>query len=326
MILETTSDSFRLSTSSAADLDVMVYFVEAAVGGTPPLSPTDAKAQGTKFTSATVQEILAAPGSGLRRTVTLLTARNKHASLSNDATIIHRRSGPTDYELHLASLKAGELLEFVPDMGFFVVERPLILGRAYEGKVISPYGSGDPNALMRELQNAGHVNATPTNITTSIARCAAFRPRKNITVNTIRYYGIGATTSIYRVALYRYSDLARLTSELAFTTAANTWGAISVSPAVTLSAGELYFIAVAVNATGTTAGVACIGTTTSATVGQIQSAPGALPGNLDLDLGFFEGFLFQFAVTSGALPNPAATLVQPAVWTGGIPAFWLDAA
>ncbi len=34
--------------------------------------------------------------------------------------------------------------------------------------------------------------------------------------------------------------------------------------------------------------------------------------------------LGQFAVTSGALPDPAATLAVQGAWTGGMPAFFLD--
>lgn len=34
----------------------------------------------------------------------------------------------------------------------------------------------------------------------------------------------------------------------------------------------------------------------------------------------------RVAVTTGALPDPAATLAAPAAWTGGMPAIWLDSA
>jgi hypothetical protein len=52
--------------------------------------------------------------------------------------------------------------------------------------------------------------------------------------------------------------------------------------------------------------------------------PSARPGNLDADLGYVSSALGQFAVTTGALPNPAATLAVAGAWTGGMPAFFLD--
>jgi hypothetical protein len=78
-----------------------------------------------------------------------------------------------------------------------------------------------------------------------------------------------------------------------------------------------------VNATGTTAGVQCIGATT----GRIGVLGTAWPGNLDVDLAtpIINPFCFsQFAVTAGALPATAGTLAARAAWAGGMPAFWLD--
>lgn len=186
-------------------------------------------------------------------------------------------------------------------------------------------GDCDPGLLMRHLQRAGNVAATPTAITTSIARCALFCPPSNITINRIRWYGVGATTNVYRVAIYRYSDKARLTAEHAFTTAANTWGNVDTG-AIALVANTCYFIAVSVNATGTTAGVGCVGGTVAATTGRIATAPQDLPGSLSAGSGYLTDFCFQFAVTTGALPATAPTLAAQAAWTGGMPAFFLDSA
>lgn len=186
--------------------------------------------------------------------------------------------------------------------------------------VLGAWGDGDPNRLL-SLMLHNPVNATPTNISVSVARVAYFRPPANITINRIRFLGVGATTNVYRVAIYRDSDSVRLTSELVFTTAANTWGSISVS--LSLLADVLYFIAVAVNATGTTAGVHCH----SGTTGRILVLPTTWPGNLDIDMASpkIAPFAFaQFAVTSGALPDPAPARVAQGTWTGGMPAFILD--
>lgn len=196
---------------------------------------------------------------------------------------------------------------------------------AWHGNLHGALGDCNPGTLMEFVQRGGAAAPTPTNITTSIARCAMFRPPANITVDKIRFYGVGSTSGIYRVAIYRFSDLARLAVVNDFDTTANTWGAAGSDLNLSLTAGTLYFVAVAVDSTGTTAGIAAYGGTIAATTGQIQTAPGSLPGNLAAASGYLDAYCFQFAVTSGALPDPAATLAAQAAWTGGMPAFFLDA-
>lgn len=192
----------------------------------------------------------------------------------------------------------------------------------WHGKIIGCMGDGNPNDMLR-MMRANPIHATPTNISITVARCSFFRPAANITVNSIRFFGVGATTGVYHVAIYRYSDLARLTVDLSPNTAAQAWATAATGLNLTLTAGVLYFIAVSVDTTGTTAGMHCIGATT----GRIGVLPQSWPGNLDVDLAtpIVEPVgLFQFAVSTGALPNPAATLVAQAAWTGGMPAIFLD--
>jgi hypothetical protein len=195
----------------------------------------------------------------------------------------------------------------------------------YAGKIAGAFMNGDPNHMMNLVQAGGVTAATPTNIGTSTARCSFFKLPFNLTVNKIRFFGIGAHTNVMRVAIYRYSDLARLTTELAMTTSVDTWGSVGNNLGLTLTKGVQYFIAAAVNATSTTAAVACFTTAVATTAaGRMLIAPGSLPGHLDMDSGFFSGMLAQFAVSSGALPDPAATLAGQGGWSGGMPAFWLD--
>lgn len=194
----------------------------------------------------------------------------------------------------------------------------------WHGVVYGAYGDCNPQTVLRQVQNNGVVSPTPTNISTSVARIAYFIPPANITVNRIRFYGVGATTNVYRVAIYNGDTLARLTAELAFTTAATTWGSAGSALNLSLTADQLYFIAVAVNATGTTAGPLAIGPTAAATTGQIAVLPKSYPGSLDIDNKYITGAFAQFAVTTGALPTTAATIAAQGAWTGGMPAFWLD--
>ena len=196
--------------------------------------------------------------------------------------------------------------------------------RSWDGKIVGCYGDGDPQRIYDCAILTGSVAATPTNIGTSVARISYFCLPANITVNTIRFFGVGATTNVYRCAIYNADTLARLTNELAFTTAASTWGTAGTSLNLSLTAGTRYFMAVSVNATGTTAGCLCFGTTQTSTTGQVAILPKSFPGNLGNDLNYMLGSFAQFAVTTGALPTTAATIATQGAWTGGFPCFWLD--
>jgi hypothetical protein len=191
---------------------------------------------------------------------------------------------------------------------------------AWKGSIISCWKDGDPHWIIDSMLH-NPIHATPTNISITVARCAFFKPDTNITVNKIRWFGVGATTGVYRVALYRLSDLVRLQILNDFNTGAQAWG--NGAFVVSLTAGVIYFIAVAVDTVGTTAGVACH----SGTTGRIGILPTAWPGGLQINAGTPKidamGFC-QFAVTTGALPATAPTLALQGAWTGGMPAFFLD--
>jgi hypothetical protein len=197
------------------------------------------------------------------------------------------------------------------------------------GKIAAAYGDGDVGLMLSMINgNFGTpVNPTPTNIGTSVARISYFKLPFDLTVNKIRYFGVGVTTNVYRVAIYKYSDLSRLIAETAFTTASNAWGAIGSGLNVTLTAGVDYFIACSVNATGTTAGVAAFSTAGLANTPQRVTLPSGSAWQSRYRFSGFAGGpgnLGQFAVTGGALPNPAATLAVQAAWAGGMPGFFLD--
>ena len=319
LLLASTSDLLNLVTSSAATLNVYAAWVDLN-GSTVSPGRTS-----TAISSAATTAIVGSPASSTIRNVKYLSIRNVHASLTITVSLIHY-DGSLSMEIQEATLGPGGSLIYDADGGgWMTIPAALQVGaNPWDGHVVAAYGDGRPGDLFQHLQRAGNVAATPTNITASVARCNSFRLSADITINRIRFYGVGATTNVYRVAIYRYSDLARLTSELAYTTAANTWGSAGSALNLTLSAGVIYFMATAVNTTGTTAGPVCIGGTVAATTGQIQSTPAGLPGGLSLDSGYLGSYEFQFAVTTGALPATAPTLALGAAWTGGVPAYWLD--
>ena len=194
---------------------------------------------------------------------------------------------------------------------------------AWDGTIYGALGNCDPNLVLRTMLH-NPIHATPTNITVTPARCAYFRPPANITVNSIRFFGVGATTGVYHVAIYATpAGGARLTADLSPNTVAQAWGTAVTGLGLALTAGTLYLIAVSVDTTGTTAGIACL----SGTTGRIGVLPASWPGNLDIDAASpkIDPVAFcQFAVSAGALPATLPTIVAQAAWTGGMPAIFLD--
>src|SRR5687767_10613567 len=63
---------------------------------------------------------------------------------------------------------------------------------SWYGNLYGAYGRCDPQLSLRLAQFTGSIAATPTNIAVTIARIAYFRPPANITVNKIRFFGVGA--------------------------------------------------------------------------------------------------------------------------------------
>ncbi len=316
LLLSSTSDKLRLTTSAAVNIDVHASFADFDGSTVTP------GRLNTPISSATTSDVVASPGSGVYRTVKTLTIRNRSTSTACDVTVIHT-DGTNAMELYKATIGPGGHLHYIEEAGFFVESEIRLPGDPWAGQIMACSRDGNPNYVLSQMQLGGNVAPTPTNIATNVARCELFRPAYDITVNRIRFYGVGAVTGVYQVALYRFSDLARLTSQLSITTAANAWGSVDAG-GVALTAGNLYFVACSVNATGTTAGIGALGGTVAATTGLISTAPGALPGNMDADSSLISSYRFQFGVSTGALPATAATLVASAAWTGGMPAFWLD--
>lgn len=196
----------------------------------------------------------------------------------------------------------------------------------WDGKIVGAAGDGNPITLLQAAHLADVASASPTNITTALARICYFRLPADLTVNKIRYYGISITSGVFFTAIYNADTLARLTAELGADTGTQTWGAAGSGLNLPLVANQLYFIALSVKSTG--AQVAFLGFTNTAqgTRNRIAILPKSWPGSLDADAGFVPTFGFgQFAVTVGALPNPANTIaVQSDPSTGSFPAFFLD--
>lgn len=107
IILETTSETLELLTSTANDIDYQINWVDIvlATGATPGASEG-------KITSATTTAIVAAPASSTYRTVKSMIFKNIHATDPNTLTI-KKDISATEYQLTGATtLLAGESLVY----------------------------------------------------------------------------------------------------------------------------------------------------------------------------------------------------------------------
>jgi hypothetical protein len=323
LCLATASTVLRVINATTSALDVHASYLD--ISGTT----VTAGATNTLITTAATTTVVAAPGSGVRN-VKLVMICNQHASIATQVTI-QVYDGTTAYQLYSEMLEPRQRLLIqegvISVVGESSPSQPAVtssFARPWHGRLVGCAGDGDPGALMYECQRAGIVGATPTNISTSVARCSAFILPADLNVQRIRAYAIGASAGFYTVALYRLNDLVKLTPTITVRCMPFTWLSLGQKLNLTLYKDIPYFIACSANATNTTAGLMCMGGTTTTTTGVINTLPGSLPGNMALTKNYLNSFQFQFAVTTGALPQPAATLAAPAAWTGGMPAFWLD--
>lgn len=316
LILAATSDALRVTTSAASTVHVHASYIDKA-GATEK-----GGRKNTSITTATTTDVLSGPANGASRQVQALTIRNT-AGAANTVTVI-LTDASLAMQLYSVTLGPGSQLLYAAGAGFTVQTQIDATAAPWSGQIIGCARNGDPSDMLYHMQRGGVLGPTPTNIGATVARCQLFRPDYSITPATLRWYGIGAVAGIYTAAIYRYSDLARVSDQWTLTTTANAWNSVAVGTSFSLTGGTLYFVAVSANTTGTTAGIGSVGTTVAAATGQIQAAPTALPGSLSSS--YISAYLFQFAVTAGAMPTTAATLAAQGAWTGGMPAFWLDAA
>lgn len=116
LILANTTDKLQLVTGAAVTVDVHASYADH----TTATDDVVANRQNTAITTATTTDIVAAPGSGVVRNIKTLHVRNKHATSSVDVTVVYDQNG-TDFELHKVTLLAGETLEYIEGIGFFVI-------------------------------------------------------------------------------------------------------------------------------------------------------------------------------------------------------------
>ncbi len=135
-----TTDKLALITSAAVTVDVHASFVD--LSGT---TVTPGK-QNTAISTATTTDIVAAPAASTVRNVKTLHIRNKHATSPVDVTVQYNANAVLG-EIHKATLRAGEMLEYVEGVGFFLVQitSPTVLM-----KVLSADDAGGQNVATAQ--------------------------------------------------------------------------------------------------------------------------------------------------------------------------------
>lgn len=120
ILLTATTDLISVITDAAVTVDAVASYMDISNAVPPVVQGDTSNRQLTAITTATTTTIVSAPGSNDIRNVKGFTIRNKHASTSVGVTVQFNANG-TLYEIHKATLAAGDCLEFVEGVGFFQI-------------------------------------------------------------------------------------------------------------------------------------------------------------------------------------------------------------
>jgi hypothetical protein len=121
LLLTATTDKIQVITSAAVTVDVHTSFMDAS-NANPPVVQGDTMGRlNTAITTATTTDIVVAPAASEIRNVKTINIRNKHASTATDVTVQFNQNA-TLFELVKVTLLAGQTLEYVEGVGWFVVQ------------------------------------------------------------------------------------------------------------------------------------------------------------------------------------------------------------
>jgi hypothetical protein len=112
IVLKATDEILELLTSSSADIDYSISYVDVTTSTYTPSSGEG------KITTATTSTILPAPSAYVQRQVKLITIKNRHASASNNVTLKKDVAGTEYYLTPTITLLAGEVFFYMDGSGW----------------------------------------------------------------------------------------------------------------------------------------------------------------------------------------------------------------
>jgi len=112
IILKATTEILELVTSSVADIDYSISYVDIT---TTSFAPSTNEG---KITTATTTTILSAPSASTQRQIKLVTITNRHTSTTNTVLVKKDISGTEYYLTPSITLLAGEVLQYVDSQGW----------------------------------------------------------------------------------------------------------------------------------------------------------------------------------------------------------------
>lgn len=155
LLLASTSDKLRLTTSAAINVDVHASYVDLNGSTVTP------GRQNTAISTAATTDIVSSPGASTYRTVKTLTIRNRNASTVVKITLIHT-DGTNAMQLVDVTLPAGFTLCYDEQFGF---------------KVLNTFGN------LSMFENYGGIQAAVNSL--NIVVLSSDVTNNNATANTI---------------------------------------------------------------------------------------------------------------------------------------------
>lgn len=121
ILLTNTTDKLQIISGQAGALDVHISYVDLTSAG----AWSGAGRQNTAIVTAAATDVLAAPGVSVIRNAKTINVRNAHASNSCDVTVLYNQNGTT-FTLHKVTLRAGEALEYIEGVGWYLLATPTV--------------------------------------------------------------------------------------------------------------------------------------------------------------------------------------------------------
>lgn len=115
ILLTSVNDTLEVITSSGADIDYTVSYVDITTSTFTPISVQGA------ITTATTTTIVAAPAASTQRQIKLITLRNIDATLSNSITIQKDVSATNYRQTGNITLYAGETFVYSDTQGYYIL-------------------------------------------------------------------------------------------------------------------------------------------------------------------------------------------------------------